>query len=61
MFIYKFYIIDYLNLIFVKIVVKKDKIFILIFVGDYVKVEGRVEFDDFEKVVVINVKNINKS
>ncbi len=59
--IYKLYITDYLNSTFVKIVAKKDKIPTSISVGDYVKVEGRVEFDDFEKAVVINAKNINKS
>uniref|UniRef100_A0A7C5Z5D4 DNA polymerase III PolC-type n=1 Tax=Caldicellulosiruptor owensensis TaxID=55205 RepID=A0A7C5Z5D4_9FIRM len=59
--IYKLYITDYLNSTFVKIVAKKDKIPTSISIGDYVKVEGRVEFDDFEKAVVINAKNINKS
>ncbi|WAM34594.1 PolC-type DNA polymerase III [Caldicellulosiruptor morganii] len=59
--IYKLYVTDYTTSTYVKIVARKDNIPSSISVGDYIKVEGKVEFDEFEKAIVVNAKNINRS
>lgn len=60
-FIYKLYITDYNNSTYAKIIVKKDNMLNSISVGDYVKILGDVEFDEFEKAVIINTKSINRA
>ncbi|AZT90807.1 PolC-type DNA polymerase III [Caldicellulosiruptor changbaiensis] len=59
--VYKLYVTDYNTSTYVKIVAKKDNIPTSISVGDYIKVEGNVEFDEFEKAIVVNAKNVNRA
>lgn len=58
--IYKFNLTDWTSSIYIKIITKKDVDKLKdLKVGQYIKVFGTVDYDEYEKVIVIMAKDIN--